>query len=368
MLEHDSPPGHLIRAASVLETHVEEILEAYERRLEIMRSPLISSPEARAQLRAQALSVLREVASALRGESPFVNAFDADSLSQDIGISRAREGVHAIESLKAVIALSEAALLAVADDLPHSRTSAKVVAAIALVIQATIMERVTKASLSYGNFLLGKLHESHADERRRIGRELHDRVAHSIMVVFRSLELYEVYKDKEPPKAQTKLELAKKTAQDALDLTRRLSRELRISSAEEGLEVALSDLLRAIVPPNIGSWVSAKGDESLIAPEVRDELFLILREAIRNAVAHSGAESIKVETRTTESRFEASVEDDGHGFEAEKATALEESTGLSSMRERVTILGGTLDIASAFGKGTRIEICVPLPRGGSDEV
>jgi signal transduction histidine kinase len=214
--------------------------------------------------------------------------------------------------------------------------------------------------MAYADYLLEKTHESHADERRRISRELHDRVAHSIMVAFRSLELYEMYNTKDPSKAQAKLELAKSMTQEALELTRNLSRELRSTSAEEGLEAALSELLSISVPQDIRTCVSVEGDESLLTSQVRDELFLILREGIRNAVTHSGASTITVEVDITEYRVKAAVEDDGRGFEPGEEAIQSGGTGLASMKERASLLGGTLALASESEKGTRIEVSLPL--------
>jgi signal transduction histidine kinase len=225
------------------------------------------------------------------------------------------------------------------------------------------MERVMRAAMAYANYLLEKAHVSHADERRRISRELHDRVAHSIIVAFRSLELYEVYEGKDPSKAQDKLELAKSTTQEALELTRSLSRELRSTSAEEGLEAALSELLSISLPREIQSRVSVEGDESLVVPQVRDELFLILREGIRNAVTHSRASTITVEVDIAENQVKAAVEDDGRGFVPGEEEPRVGGTGLASMKERTSLLGGTLALASEPGKGTRIEICLPLLPG-----
>lgn len=364
MLEARTSQAYLSEVADVLETRSEEIIAAYERRLLNMDSPLVAKASTREQLKAQAHSVLRDVAMTLRGQegSSRTAPPDGDPLSEGIGASRARERVHASESLRAVTALSEAALSEVVDNLPPSQTSQRQVAAVALAIQKSIMERVARASVSYVNYLISKAHESHADERRRIGRELHDRVAHSIVVVFRSLELYEMYKAQESSKAQEKLEFGKKMAQEALKSARDLSSELRHSSAEEGLEVALSEHLRIIAPPDVDALLSSKGDESFISPEVRDELFLILREAVRNAVAHARAHKIRIELHTTEDRVRATVEDDGKGFDPDEANISDNGTGLASMRERTALLGGMLNLLSAPGGGTRVEVYVPLPR------
>jgi signal transduction histidine kinase len=326
-----------------------------------MQSPLVAEAATREQLKAQARAVLKEVAASLR-DPEGTSRTQEDQLSKAIGISRARENIHATESLRAVVALSEAALSVVVDNLPHPQDSARELATIALAIQKSIMERVMNASIAYGNYLLGKLHQSHADERRRISRELHDRVAHSIMVVFQSLELYELFRDEEPAKAEHKLEFAKAMAQEALKSARDLSRELRNSSAEEGLEVAVSDLLQTSVPQDVRSWVSVKGDESLIAPDVRDELFLVVREAIRNSTTHSGAGRITVELCISPNSVRATVQDDGRGFEFEGEAARKNGAGLASMRERTSLLGGVLSVESAPGKGTRVEAFIPLPR------
>lgn len=304
--------------------------------------------------------MLEEVASSLRHQEEALWTQE-DQLSKAIGISRARKNIHATESLRAVVALSEAALSVVVDNLPHSQDSARDLATVALAIQKSIMERVMNASIAYGNYLLNKLHESHADERRRISRELHDRVAHSIMVVFQSLELYELFRDDEPARARHKLEFAKEMAQEALRSTRDLSRELRNSSAEEGLEVAVTDLLRTCVPQDVRYWVSVKGDERLITPDVRDELFLVVREAIRNSTAHSGAGKIRVELCVSPNSVRATVQDDGRGFESEEEAVRKKGAGLASMRERTSLLGGVLNVASAPGKGTKVEAFIPLP-------
>jgi signal transduction histidine kinase len=364
VVEREILPSHLNAVADVLEARSEEVIAAYEERLLAMKSPLIAEAETRKQVMAQARAVLKEVVANLHGiEAPSDKPQGEDRLSETIGVSRASGNVHAVHSLRAVVAFSEAALSVIVDNLPPSPTSRKEVAAVALAIQKIFMERVTKAALAYANYLLEKSHESHADERRRISRELHDRVAHSIMVAFRSLEIFEMYETKDPSKARAKLELAKSTTQEALELTRSLSRELRSTSAEEGLEVALSELLSVSVSQGIRSRVSMEGDESLIPHQVRDELFLILREGIRNAVTHSGASTIAVEVYITEDRVRAAVEDDGQGFELGEEATRASGTGLASMKERATLLGGTVNLASTLYKGTRVEILLPLPGG-----
>jgi signal transduction histidine kinase len=355
----DINPDHLSRAAAVLEDNAPEICADYERRLRAMGSPLVADDEARKQLEVQARLIIKSTAEILRGQEPYAGQ-DENHLSETIGVSRARDNVHPSESFRAVRALSGAALSVVAEKLPPSWTSRSEVAAVALAIQESIMDRVTNAAVSYGAYLLDKIHESHADERRRIGRELHDRLAPEIVTIHHSLEMYEALKVGSPAKAETKVRVAGSKAQEALTLIKELSTELRISKAPEGLEVAISDFLRTSVPSRIRSWVSVKGDESTIKPHVRDELFLIMREAVRNAAVHSRARKIRVELAVAPDKVTVLVEDDGRGFEPVGGSA--SGTGLKSMEERASLLGGVMHLSSRPGSGTKVAVHVPLPR------
>jgi PAS domain S-box-containing protein len=197
-------------------------------------------------------------------------------------------------------------------------------------------------------------------ERERISRELHDRVAHSMAVVHQSLQLYEVLAAGDPSRAAPKLETAKEMARTALDSTRDLSAELRRSDAEEDLEQALHALLEVSVPPNVRTQLSVEGDESLVPGRARGQLFLILREAVRNAVSHSGCRRVTVALRFDGSEAVGSVQDDGRGFEPDDGDL--SGVGLSSMRERAQLLGGALSVRPVPGEGTRVEVSMPLGR------
>jgi signal transduction histidine kinase len=204
-----------------------------------------------------------------------------------------------------------------------------------------------------------------AHERRRIGRELHDRVAHTMGVVHQSLLLYEAYRQQDPQKAAEKLDLAKRMTSEAMKDTRDLSQALSLSEHEEEeeeeleMEAALSELLRDIIPPEMEEKLIVMGDENTVSDEVREQLFLVLREAVRNTVSHSGASKVSVGVRTDEERIVGVVEDDGRGFDR-KSSKRAEAGGLAYMAERASLLGGTCSIESAPGEGTRVETSFPL--------
>jgi signal transduction histidine kinase len=94
-----------------------------------------------------------------------------------------------------------------------------------------------------------------------------------------------------------------------------------------------------------------------VPPHVSEQLFVILREGLRNAVSHSGAKRIDVRVRVSTAEVLGYVEDDGRGFAEEDASV---GGGLRSMRERANLVGGTLELSSALGVGTAIKARIPL--------
>jgi signal transduction histidine kinase len=206
-----------------------------------------------------------------------------------------------------------------------------------------------------------------AAERERVSRELHDRVAHDIGVAHQSLELFSALSESGPERAQERLALAKETTRRALDQTRALSAELKRLQQEElgeGLESAFSRLAEVYVPDGIGMEIFFSGDESAISEPVRTQVYLAMREAVRNAVKHSGCSRIGVTLRALDGELCGLVEDDGEGFDIEAVGRATPSwgVGLRSIRERAEMLGGTLRVDSEPSKGTRVEIRVPLNR------
>jgi len=114
------------------------------------------------------------------------------------------------------------------------------------------------------------------------------------------------------------------------------------------------------VPPGIRADIRVDGDEAGVPGHVRGQLFLMLREAVRNAVSHSGCGSLSIGLDIAPERIVGSVEDDGQGFDAAAGNG---GVGLRSMRERAALLDGDLKLDCEPGRGTRVELSVPLTEG-----
>jgi PAS domain S-box-containing protein len=210
-------------------------------------------------------------------------------------------------------------------------------------------------------------------ERRRIGRDLHDRVAHTMAIAHQSLQLHRALADKDPARAAEKLELAAEAIRTALDQTCDLSAQLARRGAEEmrdGLSAALRTLLETHMPDGVEADFSVAGDESAIPRRAAEEAYLVMREAVRNAVAHSGCAQIDVSLEIDPAELKGNVRDDGSGFDwrgypfqggdGREDGGYVAGMGLRSMRERTRQLGGRLEVYSEAGLGTTVEMRVPL--------
>jgi signal transduction histidine kinase len=179
-----------------------------------------------------------------------------------------------------------------------------------------VLARLVAESLERERHLLREATvRARAHERRRIGRELHDRVAHTMGVVHQSLELYEAFKERDPELAAEKMKLAKRMTAEAMRKTRDLSRALNADEGGQDLKAALSELLEDNVPPGTDRELSVVGEEALVPAGVREQAFLVLREALRNTVSHAGTSKVTVTVVVDQTKIVGVVEDDGQGFD-----------------------------------------------------
>lgn len=355
-LEDDGNFTECPEAARILDERFEEIFEDYNSRLREINSLLVvgdgTTPE---QLEANARSVLGRAAKVLRGEEKSLLTVE-EEIYRNIEASVEPLNPHPDESFRAGVALCKAAVTVVGRNMTPG-ASPQEIAGVALAVQEIVMDRVSRMVMaSYVDYLLTKVKETQDEERRRFSRELHDRLAHQMTVVTQSLDLYEAFREGDRTRAEERFALARSAAGGALDLMREFARELRLSETSDGLRIALENLMRISVPGDVDHEVLVEGEEAHLPDYVRDQLYMVLREGVRNAVAHSGSDRIEVEVSITPRCVTARVRDHGTGFDAGNGTT--EGLGLSSMRERVSLLGGTFEMV---GEGGGASAVVRLP-------
>ncbi len=100
-----------------------------------------------------------------------------------------------------------------------------------------------------------------------------------------------------------------------------------------------------------------------LPPDVRHNIFLIIKEALTNALKHASAGEVRVAAMASGSRIEIVVADDGKGFTPAIESAVGKRNGLGNMRQRAEAIGGVLDLQSAPGSGTSVRLTVSIPSG-----
>lgn len=334
-----------------------EVVATLHERLRSIRSPLVDNEQAADQLRRQVNAILDDVE---RFRNPTkAGSILASRLGREIGVTRATHGVHPVESVRAAGEMFGVLFPVVVTEMRTIDAGDVALNDVTVALHDSIMKRVDLGAIWYAGHLLKKVNNSHRDERTRIARELHDRVAHAIGVAMQDMELHDFYADMDPTRAQRKLASARELMRDALTALRETAQELRDSASEHGgLHKAMADYVGAHVPAGIEATVSIVGNIDEVPWEVSEELYIVLREAVRNSVLHAGARTIRVNINGRGESTLATVEDDGRGFDTARTPA---GIGLLSMRERIDLLGGDLLITSSVGAGTVVLITVPAP-------
>jgi signal transduction histidine kinase len=201
-----------------------------------------------------------------------------------------------------------------------------------------------------------RLIETQDAERRRLERDIHDGAQQHLVALAVNLRLAETVAARSPERAVKVLEAQSEAAREAIDTLTQLSRGIypRLL-ADEGMVPALRAAL-AISP--IPVRVDAP-DVPRLASAIEAALYFCCMEAVQNAAKHSLASAVTVTVATSDGSVRLTVADDGEGFDASSA---EPGAGLTNMRDRIDAAGGQLQMTSAPGVGTRVEVHVPLGR------
>ena len=202
--------------------------------------------------------------------------------------------------------------------------------------------------------------EERCKERTRIARELHDTLLQGFLSA--SMVLHAAVEGM-PADSASKHSLSR-----ALQLMRRVIDEgrsalkgLRLSGASfTSLERALAEVGEGFASGTAGFRISVMGRPKALEPEVQEQVYLIAREALLNALRHSEAASIEAEIEYLPSKLRVVVRDNGCGLDEDLMRhGREAHWGLLGMRERARSIGAKFRVWSRRGTGTEVEICVP---------
>ena len=222
-----------------------------------------------------------------------------------------------------------------------------------LLIQRARRRRAEGAS----SMLAGHLMTAHEDERRRLARDLHDDVTQRLARLAIDAGRLEREKEGGSATARSVREELVRLSEDVHKLAYQLHPSvLDDLGLAEGIRAECDRLSRQGA---IAVSVDAANVPTKVSRETSLCLFRVAQEALRNAVRHAKAQAIAVSLSRKGRGLELVVTDNGQGFDTE-AMGRSPSLGQVSMRERVRLVAGRLDIESELGRGTKVTAWVPL--------
>ena len=213
-------------------------------------------------------------------------------------------------------------------------------------------------------------HEERLEERTRIARELHDTLLQSFHGLIFRFQAVDNMLPARPSEAKQTLESALDDAAEAITEARDAVHELRSSTVTNDLAAAVRALGEELAThqANLAAsqdsatfMVGVEGTPQELHPILRDEVFRIAGESLRNAFRHARARRIEVEIRYDERELRVRIRDDGSGIDASVLGHEGRSGhwGLRGMRERAERIGGKMDLWSELGAGTEVELRIP---------
>jgi signal transduction histidine kinase len=209
------------------------------------------------------------------------------------------------------------------------------------------LERKVEERTAAMQELLRRLLGATEEERRRIARELHDKTAQLLTALEMALDGME----------GAPVDRARHILAETHREVRDLIHDLRPSLLDDlGLAAAVRAYANEHLKPR-GLRVSFEIENDVsVSPEVDITVFRILQEIITNVLRHADAESVSIELFQADGRLTLAVDDDGVGFDASAPGGL----GLTGLRERATLIGGTILFDSEPGNGTHVRLEVPV--------
>ena len=192
-------------------------------------------------------------------------------------------------------------------------------------------------------------------ERSRIARELHDDISQQLAVLKIDLKL--LGRTVQGHAEAVAAEAVKRTEEivtSVHDLSHRLHpARLRLVGLVEALDGLQSELSK----PDVTITFAHENVPPMLVPDLNLCLFRIVQEALQNALKYSKAHNVSVDLRGVSDGIALTIVDDGVGFDVDAVWG--RGLGLISMHERVEAIGGTFEIRSSPGAGTRLEVRVP---------
>ena len=205
-----------------------------------------------------------------------------------------------------------------------------------------------------------KIIKAQEEERRRVAREIHDGPAQAMATVVFRTEVCERFIDSDLGRAKKELADLREQVRQCLKEIRKIIFDLRPMTLDDlGLVPTVRRLLDTLRERSgILGEIKVLGEERRLESHVEIGLFRIIQEALTNVEKHAKATEVTVKVEFRPGQTSVVIDDNGVGFVAAEHYG-RESFGLMGMKERMSLLGGEVNVKSAVGKGTQIFVQIP---------
>jgi signal transduction histidine kinase len=202
-----------------------------------------------------------------------------------------------------------------------------------------------------------RLIESQEAERQRIARELHDSLGQNLLII-KNRAVMGLQENSTPERMREQLREISEASTGSVEEVRAIARALRPYQRDRlGLTKTLEDAA-ATVTTTGGLRIATEVDpvDGLFAEDAEIAVYRIVQEGLNNIINHAGATSARLVVRRHPESVQIDLTDDGRGIDPGQ----EDGFGLTNLRERVRLLGGTLAVRTAPDQGTRLQATIPL--------
>lgn len=199
--------------------------------------------------------------------------------------------------------------------------------------------------------------------RQSLVRRMHDGAASSLSNFILQAEICQRFFDVNPDRARQELNALKSSAASTFSDVKDFIFDLRPMMLDDlGVVPTLRRYVDSVQEKNgIPVPITVTGVERRLESHIEVTIFRSVQELLVNAIMHSQATQIQVSLDLAQEEITAVVEDNGRGFNADEALNDSSRTiGLSTLRERIQMLGGDINIQSSVGQGSRIEFSIPI--------
>lgn len=208
---------------------------------------------------------------------------------------------------------------------------------------------------------LEALIQAQESERQRLSRQMHDGPAQALSNFILQTEIALRLFDVDPEKARQELSELKSAASSTFQKVRDFIFDLRPMMLDDlGLVPTLKRYADTFAEKSgLEIVVTVTGSERRLEPYLEVVIFRALQELMTNASLHAQASQINVQLEIGDNRVRASIEDDGRGLEPH-ALPQEAELGVKAIRERMDMLGGSFEVDSTAGQGSRFSLSIPI--------